>query len=204
MAASPVLPPSLADYGRVPEVLAGSQVVAFFHLAEADLRLVNRQVTPANRLGLALQLGCVRLLGSFVTDLASVPSNALGYVCEQLDIADPRIVSGYGGGARASRHRALIRRHEGLRDLSDPDVALRLVRWLASRVWTRDERPELLFELAAARLRESKVLLPGASTLERLLLRVRDRMETRLHRQLVALVIRRLIIPPTASAECTP
>jgi TnpA family transposase len=80
----------------------------------------------------------------------------------------------------------VIRKHDGYRELSEPEMALRLVRWLANRIWTRDERPELLFELASAWLRKSRILLPGASTLMRLVLRARERMESRLYRRLVA------------------
>ncbi len=60
MAASQVPPQSMADYGRFPDALEASQVVTFFHLAEADLDLVNRQLTSANRFVLALQLGSAR------------------------------------------------------------------------------------------------------------------------------------------------
>ncbi len=60
MAASQVPRRSMAAYGRFPDALEASQVVAFFHLAEADLDLVNRQLTSANRFGLALQLGSAR------------------------------------------------------------------------------------------------------------------------------------------------
>ncbi len=61
-----------------------------------------------------------------------------------------------------------------------------LVRWLTERAWLSDERPEVLFELAAARLRHERVLLPGHTTLERLVVAAQARMESRLLRRLAA------------------
>ena len=58
---------------------------------------------------------------------------------------------------------------------------------LYSRSWISNERPSLLFDLATGWLIQHKILLPGASTLTRLISQIRDRAENRLWQQLSSL-----------------
>ncbi len=95
----------LTRYGRFAGEPDAVQLSACFHLTDADLDLIDLQSTPANRLGQALQLGCARSLGAFVTDLAAVPPGVITYVARQIGVDDMSVVSGYGRGGTVTRHR---------------------------------------------------------------------------------------------------
>jgi TnpA family transposase len=142
----------LRAYGRFDGEPDAVQLATAFHLTDADHEILATQVTPANRLGLALQLCCVRFLGTFVADLSTVPPGVVAHVTAQVGVSGPSALVGYGRGGTTTRHRALIRLHDGYREPHEPAVALNLLRWLTERAWVADERPEALFELAVARL----------------------------------------------------
>jgi TnpA family transposase len=55
-----------------------------------------------------------------------------------------------------------------------------LTRWLYAQCWTGTERPSVLFDRATTWMLAQRVLLPGASVLERFVARLRDRVEARL------------------------
>ncbi len=88
------------------------------------------------------------------------------------------------------QHAREIRAGFGYREFTDPFVRFRLARWLYALCWTGADRPSVLFDRATAWLVTEKVLLPGASALERLVARIRARAARRLWRTLARDVTR--------------
>ena len=86
------------------------------------------------------------------------------------------------------RHTTEIRDRYGFRAFSEPLIQWRLSRWLYALCWTGTDRPSVLFDRATAWLIAAKVLLPGASVLERLVAQIRTRANRRLWRRLNACV----------------
>ena len=83
-------------------------------------------------------------------------------------------------------HAGEIQHASGLRDFST--VEADLARWLDARAWTTGEGPKALFDGSVAWLRERRVLLPGISTLTRLIAQVRGQATDRLYATVCELV----------------
>ena len=177
-------------YGRYAGEPSADQLARHFHLDDADRELATAKRWDHMRLGFAVQLGTVRFLGTFLDDPVDVPVGVTGDLARQLEIADPACLALYREGRVRWQHAWEIRAGFGYREFTDPFVRFRLTRWLYALCWTGTDRPSVLFDRATVWLVTEKVLLPGASALERLVARVRARAARRLWRALARDVTR--------------
>ncbi|MGH9008736.1 MAG: Tn3 family transposase [Acidimicrobiia bacterium] len=168
-----------AAYGRFRGAPSQAELEKFFFLDDADKALIGKRRGAHNRLGFALQLTTVRSLGLFLADPLDVPNVVLEYLAEQLEISDPSCVKHYTR-RRATRfeHAEEIKAAFGLRDFAEAEVGLE--GWVDARAWTTGDGPKAIFNDAVGWLSERGVLLPGVTTLARLVARVRDEATQRL------------------------
>lgn len=173
------------SYGLYAVPPSPHNLAKYFHLDDADHALIAQKRGKHNRLGFAVQLGTVRYLGTFLTDPLDVPKSVLFIMAKQLSIElSDDITIAYNSDVQRRRHAAEIRAHYGYVDITECLVGFRLTRWLYALCWTGTDRPSVLFERATIWLMTHKVLLPGCSTLERYVARLRSRVEERFWRSL--------------------
>lgn len=172
------------SYGRYSAPLTTNELSRFFHLSDDDHTLITRRRGDHNRLGFALQLTTVRFLGTFLEDPVDVPHQILQTLSNQLKIETMDGLNNYRTGDQRWMHAAEIRTKYGYTDISDQTVGFRLARWLYGICWTGTDRPSVLFDRAKSWLLTHKILLPGISVLERLIARIRNRVENRLYHML--------------------
>ncbi len=171
-------------YGRYAGEPSAEQLARHFHLDDADRELAGTKRWDHMRLGFAVQLGTVRFLGAFLDEPAAVPGGVAGHLAQQLGIFDAGCLTKYATARGRWLHSAEIKERHGYREFADPSVHFRLARWLYALCWTGTDRPSVLFDRATVWLVTEKVLLPGASALERLVARIRARAARRLWRTL--------------------
>lgn len=171
-------------YGQFCGDPTPEQLARYFHLDDADLAFVGTHRGTHMRLGCAIQLGTLRFLGTLLADPVAVPAAVVRCVAEQLGMEVGDGLGAYRASRWRWRHPLEIRHHYGYRDIGDGCVGFRLGRWLFALCWTGTERPGVLFDRASDWLLTHKVLLPGASVLERFVDRLRSRAEARLWRLL--------------------
>lgn len=177
-----------ARYGQFMGEPNETQLTRYFHLDETDLAFISERRGAQNRLGFALQLTSVRFLGTFASDFSLIPANVQKFVAAQLSIGDISVLADYAQRKTTKReHTALIRKQFGYREFNEPPWGFRLSRLLYSRAWISNERPSLMFDFASSWLAHNKVLLPGVSTLSRLITEIRERTLNRLYRRLFSI-----------------
>lgn len=175
-----------AVYGRFIGAPTQEQLERFFLFDDADRERVSRRRQEATALGFAVQLGTVRFLGTFLDDPVDVPWAVVAFVAGQLGIADPSSVQGYGARPMTVyQHQWDIRRDYGYHDFTDRANELR--RFVEARAWLSNEGPRALFDRATVWCVEHKVLLPGVTTMARLVAEVRAAAVERLWSSLYGL-----------------
>ena len=184
MPVSFLTPAQRENYGRYAAPPTQDALTRYCHLNDDDLTQIMSCRGEHNRLGFALQLTTVRYLGTFLDDPAAVPSLVLETLSRQLGLTTGDGLQTYRSSKQRWEHITKIREHYGYSDMTEPLVGFRLTRWLYGLCWTGTERPSKLFERATAWLLAHKILLPGCSTLERFVVRLRSRVEIKVWRLL--------------------
>jgi hypothetical protein len=169
-----------ANYGRYATEPSAEDLARYFYLNDFDRERVMNKRSEHNCLGFAVQLTTLRYLGRFLDDCAEAPAVVVNMLARQLGIADTSCLSMYKDQRQRLRHTEEISLHYGYREFTEPLMGFRFTRWLYTYCWTGTDRPSVLFDRATTWLLAHKVLLPGASVLERFIAKLRERVEERL------------------------
>ena len=156
------------DYGRFTRELSPDELAGCFFFSDDDRRRIATRRGDSSRLGFAVQLGTVRYLGRFLEDPAEVPASVLDWTIREIGVPAATTLAGYGDGEARWEHQAEIRRAYGYRPFGVQGVEDELALWLGARAWISAESHRVLFTRAAEHLTARRILLPGYSTLWRL------------------------------------
>lgn len=159
----------------------------FFFLDVADWELIEGERRSHNRLGFTVQLTTARYLGVFLDDPTDVPAEVVDYLAEQLGIADASALKAYGERENTRlAHVRELRKVLEYTEFAEAEAELRV--WVDARAWTTGEGPKALFDAAVGWLRGRRVLLPGVTTLARLVASVREAANQRMWDSLYGLL----------------
>src|SRR3954470_11403895 len=169
-----------------PSDIPPDDLTSFFTLTDADKQQLPIKSSSANRLGFALQLCTLRYLGFCPDTVAPAPLPAVIYVASQLGVSAHALAS-YGERSQTrTAHLQAIQAYLGFRKAGAADVAA-LVSWLLERALEHD-KPAVLLELACDHLRTRRLLRPGLTTLEKLVVRARTHAAGSIFRELSPLL----------------
>jgi len=167
-------------YGHYTGCPSPAQLSQYFYLDDFDRHHIAQRRRSRNRLGFAIQLVSLRFLGTYLNHLNQVPAEVTTYVAQQITLdVSPTDQALYSRSATFWDHQIDLNRIYGYHWFHEVRPSFQFLRWLYARAWVGSERPSVLFDLATAWLIEHKILLPGVTSLERLVARVCERAEQR-------------------------
>jgi len=175
-----------AGYAAFRGMPSRSELERFFFLDDVDRELIEAKRRSRNRLGFAVLMTTARYLGVFLDDLDEVPVEVVDYLAEQLGIEDSSVLKAYGERENTRlEHARELRQVLEYKEYASAEAELRV--WVYARARTTGDGPKSLFDASAAWLRERRVLLPGVTTLARLVASVREAANQRLWNTLYGL-----------------
>jgi hypothetical protein len=159
-----------AKYGRYDGPPSRAEMEKIFFLDNEDMALIKGHRGRHIRCGFALQLVTVRFLGCFLADPLEVPNEVLDVIAAQLAIEDPSCVKRYTERDKTRlEHTWEIAKAFGLKDFASAEAEL--AGKVRAHAWNTGDGPTALFQYAVRWLRQNDVLLPGITTLTRLVAR---------------------------------
>lgn len=173
-------PEQRASYGRYAAEPNPEDLARYFYLDDSDYQRIMSKRGEHNRLGFAVQLTSLRYLGRFLDDCTETPRNVVNVLARRIGISDVNCLLLYNDQRQRLCHIEEICQNYGYCEFTNPLIGFRFTRWIYTHCWTGTDRPSVLFDRATTWLLAHKVLLPGASILERFIARLRDRVDERL------------------------
>jgi TnpA family transposase len=171
---------------QFPPEISAEDLITYFTLSARDLVFLADRRGDPNRLGLALQVGTLRYLGFCPDNLADAPATVVTNLADQLQV-NPTVLADYGRRSQTrTEHLQEVMAYLGFR-LAEPGDLEALKCWLVERAMEHD-RPTLLFQLAAERLYTARIVRPGITILERLVMSARDQAQQETFRRLEPLL----------------
>lgn len=174
------------NFNRFPSEVLFDDLITFFTLTEQDLKLVKNKRGANNRIGFALQLGTLRYLGFSPDDLTSTPTNVIEFVLKQFDIVgvgSADLLQTYGERKHTrTDHLQEIVDYLGFRRPSQTDYENFNV-WLQERALEHD-KPTYLFNLLCEKLYSDRIVRPGVTILEKMVISARLKAQEKTYHSL--------------------
>ncbi len=172
----------------LPEEFSDEEMVRDWTLSAGDLKEIiqRRKYRKEYRLFIAIQLCAVRLYGRFLTTINDLSPRILSYLNNQLNLPPSLTVRIPERRATVADYQKQILTHLGFQRFNEP-AQQQLQSWLEEEA-KQGVLPNDLYQQAEGYLLSHRILMPGASVLERLIIHICSNV----HEQLFESIYQRL------------
>ncbi len=165
------------------EEVSEENLIDFFTLSENDMKEVNKHRKSFNKFGFALQMCILRYSGFCPKNLNNVSPVIAKYIGNQLGIKI-NVLKEYGKVRKQTRtdHLMEIQEYLGFRKATELDL-YELNKWLTEESVKNDDN-YYLYSIACKKLLKEKIIRPGITVIERIIVRARGEGEEEIYNKL--------------------
>jgi len=160
------------EFTQIPQSISEWEISRYYTLTENDIEIINRHRRDHNRLGFAIQLCVLRSPGWSLSNIEKIPATVLLYVAEQLGINHREFEMYAQRENTRLEHLQEIREIYGYRNYSNITDNDDLIIFLMPFA-TENDNIVRLMRLAIDELKKRMVILPGITTIEKVVSEVR-------------------------------
>ncbi len=143
-----------------------ARLQAHYTLDDFDLEQIGKRRRAHNKMGFALQLCALRYPGRLLAPVETIPIEVLRFLGDQIGVAADDLAGYAAREETRHNHLAQLRDLYGFRSFTGRG-AVELRQWLLDQAFHATSNLDLA-ERFIARCRETQIILPGISTIERL------------------------------------
>ncbi|MEQ6375951.1 Tn3 family transposase [Bacillaceae bacterium S4-13-56] len=170
------------EFVRIPSDMTERELETYYTFSQYDLEVIKRHRRDHNRLGFAVQLCVLRYPGWSLTDVEPIPDYVVQYIAKQIN-ANPDSFSLYAQrDPTKHEHMEEIRQVYGYQNFS-VSTYRELAQYLLKHALQNGNSMYLL-RTVQEEIRNRKVILPGMTTIERLVWETRRRAEEKIFKSL--------------------
>ena len=156
---------------RFPDAVSHPDLMTYFALSHNDQAFLDPYRSDSTRLGVALQLCAMRYLGFCPVQISTAPQEVIRSLAAQLHVPSETL-GAYGSRAKTRQgHVQDVLSYLGFRRFQSDDQDA-LQEWLLERALEHD-KPTLLLQMTCEHLKQQKLMRPGVTILERLVVSAR-------------------------------
>jgi TnpA family transposase len=166
-------------FTQISNNISNWEIAKYYTFSEYDLDIINQRRRNHNKIGFAMQLCYLRYPGWALLNINEIPHTVLSYISMQINIKSEEL-AGYGKRKMTRvNHLQELQEIYGYTSFTEQD-GLILGEYLMSYAMENDNSIRLI-RLAIDYLREQKIILPGITTIEKIVSRISQSAEERVY-----------------------
>ncbi|MFT7791328.1 UNVERIFIED_CONTAM: DUF4158 domain-containing protein, partial [Escherichia coli] len=166
------------EFVRIPADLTERELEIYYTFSQYDLEIIKQHRRDHNRLGFAVQLCVLRFPGWSLSDVEPIPDYVIQYIARQIN-ANPKSFSLYAQrDPTKHEHMEKIRQVYGYQNFSSSKY--REASQFLLQHALQNENSIYLLRTVQDKLLNQKIILPGITTIERLVWETRRRAEEKI------------------------